>query len=58
MDRKSQTFLSFVYRSSGVSSPLVRALTLGPSLIPEDTHTQAAEEPEKQTIYEQLLHWI
>lgn len=30
-----QTFLSFVYRSSGVSSPLVSALTLGPSLIPE-----------------------
>jgi hypothetical protein len=29
-----QTFLSFAYRSSGVSIPLVSALTLGPSLIP------------------------
>lgn len=28
------TFLSFVYLSSGVSSPLVSALTFGPSLIP------------------------
>ncbi len=33
------TFLSLVYLSSGVSSPLVRALTDGPSLIPTITHT-------------------
>lgn len=32
------TFLSLAYRSSGVSSPLVSALTFGPSLIPEQ-HT-------------------
>ena len=39
-----QTFLSLAYRSSGVSIPLVSALTLGPSLIPLEYYKKHSDQ--------------